>query len=186
MVAGRDIRRWNVEYKDKFLIVTKIGVEIKKYPAIFAHLKQWQPQLEKRSDQGNHWWELRACAYYDAFDKPKIIYPQIMAGAMFAFDNTGMMTNQKCFIIQSHSKYLLGVLNSLSFWNIIVEGSPILRGGYSEPRRDYLKKIPIPTPSVADRAAIETLVEACLKKRGANCADEEAEINARVAKLYGL
>ena len=28
----------------------------------------------KRYDKGEFWWELRACDYYDAFDKPKIIY----------------------------------------------------------------------------------------------------------------
>ena len=168
------------------MIVTKIGVEIKKYPAIFAHLKQWQPQLEARSDQGKYWWELRACAYYEAFDKPKIIYPQIMSGPMFVFDDKGIIINQKCFIIQSDELYLNGVLNSSAFWNMIVAGSPILRGGYSEPRRDYLNTIPIPNAAASDKSAIESLVESCLKKGGADCADEEAEINARVAKLYGL
>ena len=50
----------------------------------------------------------------------------------------------------------------------------------------YMSKLPIPTPAPSDRSAIEELVASCLQKRGVGCAAEEAEINARVAKLYGL
>jgi hypothetical protein len=39
-------------------------------------------------------------------------------------------------------------------------------------------------PSV--HSAIEVLVEKCLAARGENCGAWEAEINARVAHLYGL
>ena len=49
-----------------------------------------------------------------------------------------------------------------------------------------ITKLPIPTPSASDRSAIEALVSSCLSKRGAGCEAEEGEINARVAKLYGL
>jgi hypothetical protein len=45
---------------------------------------------------------------------------------------------------------------------------------------------PIPTASAAERSAIEGLVEKCLAARGENCGAWEAEINARVARLYGL
>ena len=47
-------------------------------------------------------------------------------------------------------------------------------------------KFPIPTAPTAERSAIEGLVELCLAARGENCAAWEAEINARVARLYSL
>jgi hypothetical protein len=36
------------------------------------------------------------------------------------------------------------------------------------------------------RTLLQVLVETCLKKKGVEYAGEEAEINARVAALYGL
>jgi len=87
--TGRDIRRWTITLRDQWLIVTPIGVEIKRYPAIFAHLRQWQPQLEKRWDKGRYWWELRACDYYTVLDQPKIVFPDIAVDSRFALDMTG-------------------------------------------------------------------------------------------------
>ncbi|MCX6379000.1 MAG: Eco57I restriction-modification methylase domain-containing protein, partial [Armatimonadetes bacterium] len=186
LAVGKDVKRWCLENRDTWLIVTKIGVEIERYPAVFAHLQQWQSELEKRADQGNHWWELRACAYYDAFDKPKIIYPQIMNEPQFAYDETATYTNQKCFTINSADKFLLGVLNSSTIWQFIKEGSPPLRGGYSEPRKDFIASLIIPNASDADKFVIAALVEKCLDAKGAGCEAWEAEIDARVAALYGL
>ena len=186
LVAGRDIRRWSVDYKEKYLIVTKIGVEIKKYPAIFAHLSQWETQLRARQDQGKHWWELRACAYYEAFDKPKIICPDIAPECRFCFDDRTSFVPNTASIFPNEDFYLLGVLNSKTVEHLYEGLSPKIRGGYFRFIRQYLEQIPIPNAAASDKAAIESLVESCLKKRGADCADEEAEINARVAKLYGL
>src|SRR5690606_26346301 len=61
VVGGREIRRYSIEPKGKFLIWTYIGVRLKNYPAILLHLKVHQPNLEKRWDKVNQWWELRAC-----------------------------------------------------------------------------------------------------------------------------
>ncbi|MGH9949580.1 MAG: Eco57I restriction-modification methylase domain-containing protein, partial [Pyrinomonadaceae bacterium] len=83
--VGDDIRKYEVRENGRFLILTKIGIEIEKYPAIFRHLQQYEKQLKKRWDKGNHWWELRACAYYDVFEKPKIIYPDIAKESRMTF-----------------------------------------------------------------------------------------------------
>jgi adenine-specific DNA-methyltransferase len=52
----------------------------------------------------------------------------------------------------------------------------------------YLSKLPIPDALPADRAAIVALVQKCLdaKGQGPQVDDWEAEINERVAWLYGL
>jgi len=65
LAIGNDVRRWRVEPSDRWLITTKIGTDIDRYPVVFRHLSQWESRLKKRSDQGEHWWELRPCAYFD-------------------------------------------------------------------------------------------------------------------------
>ena len=37
-LRGRDVKRWRVEPQDLWLIFTRRGIDIKKYPAIYAHL----------------------------------------------------------------------------------------------------------------------------------------------------
>ena len=190
MAKGDDVRRWRIEEKDRWLIVTKIGVPIKEYSAVFKHLKQWQPQLEKRADQGKYWWELRACAYYDVFDKPKIVYPEIARESRFTLDVKKTYPIKTVFSIASDELYLLGVLNSQPAWEFLKKVCAVLgdeeKGGRLLMSSIFVEQLPIPTPAPSDRVAIEELVSTCLKKRGADCAGEESEINARVSKLYGL
>jgi len=112
VLAGRDVRRYAIKFNDKYLIWTYIGVPVDRYPAVFEHLKQFQPQLQKRWDQGNFWWELRACDYYDRFEKPKIIYPDIATTCRFALDSDGYFSSNTTYFIPGADLYLLGILNS--------------------------------------------------------------------------
>jgi len=61
-----------------------------------------------------------------------------------------------------------------------------VRGGYLRAFTDYMKQIPIPTVSETDRLAIEALVQKCLDAKGQGVEEWEAEIDDRVAHLYGL
>jgi hypothetical protein len=112
--VGRDVRKWTVDRKDKWLIVTPIGINIERYPAVFSHLSQWQPELEKRYDKGNYWWELRACDYYDAFEQPKVMFPDIAKGLRFALDTVQTYSNNTTYFTPTNDLYLLGLLTDLS------------------------------------------------------------------------
>ena len=190
LAVGDDIRRWRIRRKDQWLILTQIGVEITRYPAIFAHLMRWKEELEQRWDKGNHWWELRACAYYPAFEKPKIIYPQIMMESRFTLDRDKVYTNQKCFIIPVDDLYLLAILNSNTVWGYLKRisvsfGDPDKRGRL-EPRKEDILSIPVAMAPTPDRNAIADLVQKCLGAKGVGCEEWEREIDERVARLYGL
>ena len=141
LAVGDDIRKWCIKDKSRWLIVTPIGINIKEYPAIFKHLQQWQRELEKRSDKGHYWWELRACSYYTAFSQPKIIYPVMAQNARFTFDNNGTFTNDKAFIIPVYDLYLLGVLNSIYVWNYLESACSELLGKSLELRSIYRERV---------------------------------------------
>ncbi|MHA0044123.1 TaqI-like C-terminal specificity domain-containing protein [Deinococcus sp. PEB2-63] len=129
LAVGDDVRRWHVRDKGRYLIVTPIGVNISRYPAVFAHLQRYQERLEKRSDQGNHWWELRACDYYDAFDRPKIIYPDMAQEPRFTLDTTGYYFGNTTYLIANADLYLLGILNSQPFWSLCQQKFAVFTGG---------------------------------------------------------
>jgi len=113
------------------------------YPAIANHLIAFESDARKRYDQGEYWWELRACDYYAAFESPKIIFPNICKKPEFTLDLMGYYTNQKCFIISTSDKYLLGILNSKMSFYLFRTLLPKLRGGYYEPSYVYFKEFPI-------------------------------------------
>jgi hypothetical protein len=184
--AGKDVKRWRISSRDKWLIVTEIGVDIERYPAIFRHLQQFKDSLEARTDQGNHWWELRACAYYDIFQKPKLVFPDIAPDVRFAYDSGKTYFQNTTYIIAKDDLYLLAVLNSHPVGELYKELSAQIRGGYVRFFIQYVETIPIPTASAADRAAISALAQKCLDAQGMGCLAWEKEIDERVSALYGL
>lgn len=149
-VVGDNIRKYRIESENKFIILTKIGVDIQQYPAILKHLSQYQQLLEKRWDKGNHWWELRACDYYEDFEKPKIFYPEMGKESRFSYDSSGYYSNNKAFFIPVDDKFLLSVLNSKLIWLYLKSVCSILgdaeKGGRLELRSIYMKEVPIVEP----------------------------------------
>jgi hypothetical protein len=77
----------------------------------------------------------------------------------FFLDEKGYFTNQKCYFFPLNDFFVLGLLNSSCVWQIIKENSPILQGGYSEPRRDFMLNLPIPDAPQAERQAVAHLAE---------------------------
>jgi SAM-dependent methyltransferase len=112
VVAGRDVRRYRVDFKHAYLIRTFIGVPIDKYAPILRHLGHFKDRLVRRCDQGHHWWELRACDYYARFGEPKIIYPDIATSCRFVLDRSGYYGTNTTYFIPTNDPWLLGILNS--------------------------------------------------------------------------
>ncbi len=155
-LAGRDIKRYSPPTSDNFLIFTKRGIDIDKYPAIKSHLLEFKKQLtpkpknfkgekwEGRKPGNYKWFEIQdSIDYYKEFEKPKIIYPNILKQPEFTFDLNGWFTNQKCFIISLDDKYLLGLLNSNLNYYLFEKNLPKLRGGFYEPSYVFFKHFPI-------------------------------------------
>ena len=190
MAKGDDIRKWSVRQKNRWLIVTPIGVDINRYPAIFQHLNNWERDLKRRSDQGNHWWELRACTYYHIFEGTKIHYPEIAKEPRFALDNTGIYPLKTAFTIPTSDLFLLGVLNSKPAWEYLKNVCSVLgdaeQGGRLTLQTIFVENLPVPNTTSETRRTVENLVKKCLKARGNNCEEWEAEIDIIMARLYGV
>lgn len=143
LLVGEDIGRYAVNYKNRYLIWTYIGVPIDRYPAIFAHLKGFQQELEKRWDKGEHWWELRACDYYNKLEQPKIIFPDISATCRFAYDDSGAYLGNTAYFLPEANYFLLSLLNSSAVFSWYGNQLAVYRGGYLRFFDQYLRKIPI-------------------------------------------
>jgi hypothetical protein len=166
LLGGEDIRRYACHEKFKYMIVIPTGWTREKagtsigttesiawewfaaaYPALANHLSQFTIAAQKRQDQGDYWWELRPCVYYNAFERPKIIYPDIAKFPRFVLDTSGHYLANTAYCLGTDSRYLLGILNSRLFWFAIGHISiPFgMRAGEYRYRLiyQYMEKVPI-------------------------------------------
>jgi hypothetical protein len=158
-LVGEDVKRYSVEFEERYLIFTRRGIDLTRYKAIEQHLLQYKARLEPKPSNWNDktqgewqgrkpgsykWYEIQDnIAYYADFEKPKIIYPNICMQPEFAYDDNGYYSNQKTFIIPVADTYLLAVLNSGVMKLIFDIVLPKLRGGFFEPSYVFMKDIPI-------------------------------------------
>lgn len=147
LIVGDDARRYEIRFRERYLIWTYIGVPIEKYPAVLNHLEQYRLQLEKRWDKGDQWYELRHCGYYADFEKPKIVYPDIGMKPRFCLDNENIFVEATAFIIPKNDKYLLSLLNSKLLFEYIKSKTPVLgdvsKRGRVRFKTVYLNRVPI-------------------------------------------
>lgn len=202
-LAGRDIKRYQTPGSDRYLILFEKGITNQKrgsqapdewlqyrYPAIYNILQPFEEKAKARYDKGEYWWELRACDYYGEFEKPKILYQEIMTFQAFTYEQTGLYTNNKIFIMPGAPLYLLALMNSKVVWMYLNNIASKLQGGALAMQSPYVLSIPIPDISTKQADALESLVTQILTlKRSDPAADTsalEAEVDGLVYRLYGL
>jgi tRNA1(Val) A37 N6-methylase TrmN6 len=110
LAVGDDVRKWLIRESDTYLIYAYHGIKISEYPAIYNHLLQYKPQLEQRATIKSHkWYELQQpqFTYSQAFQSPKIIYPDIAKESRFAFDTKSFYLGNTVYFIAKNDLYLL-------------------------------------------------------------------------------
>jgi hypothetical protein len=159
------------------------------YPSVARHLLQFKTKAEKRTDKGDFWWELRACDYYDKFEKPKIMYQVLQVKPCFIFDEHGLYCNNSMWFIPSNDKVLLGILNSKMGWWLISKYCTAIQNGYQLIWK-YFSQIPIATGNDNVRQKISDLVNEILSIKKQNpisaSIDLENQIDQLVYQLYEL
>ena len=190
-LRGRDVRRWQVEYSDQYIIFTYRDVDIDSYPAVKDYLEPMRERLEQRATSHLHpWYELQQpqTGIYENFEKPKIIYPDIAKRCEFAFDDQGYFGGNTIYFIPVDDLALLGILNSSVVEFFYGHISAMIQQDYLRFFTQYLEQVPIPKPTKPQREAIEALVRKLLDAEGQGPQVEcwERELNALVYEVYGL
>lgn len=167
IVRGRDIKKWSINHQNLYLITTKNGINVPdEYPIIYEYLKQYEEKLTKRCDKGDFWYNLRKCAYYDEFDKPKLIYPVVSTNLFMCYDDNEFYINDKVFMLTSdlNLKYLTLILSSklMNFYFKLL-GSPLGKTGY-ELRKIYIETLPIILPTNKQEKIFEDLAIEIIEK----------------------
>ena len=184
ILRGRDIKRYEYNFADLYLINTHNGVkdknipriDIKDYPAIKNHLDEYWDKISTRADKGDTPYNLRNCAYMDEFNKPKIVWGNLNLSATYTLAPAGMMINAPATMIVPASESLLCILNSKIADYYIRNLGVTRNGGYFEYKPMFIEQLPVP------QNIDEKLFEEFSKKELNN----EEEIDRKVYELYGL
>lgn len=126
-LRGRDLKRYVYSFNDEWIIFTRRGFDINAYPSIESYLYLHYERLRPRGEgneigrkPGNYkWFEIQDnTAYYEHFERPKIIWGELSDEAKFTYDDRGIYVDTTLFIMTGeHLKFLLTILNSrLSKW----------------------------------------------------------------------
>ena len=134
ILRGRDIKRYGYEWAELWLIATfpSRHYNIDEYPAVKQYLLSFGierleqtgkthivngEKVKSRKKTHNKWFETQdSISYWEDFNKPKIIYPDICTFLSFELDTSCFyLSNTAYFLItekEEHLKYFLRVLNS--------------------------------------------------------------------------
>ena len=206
-LRGGDVKRWQVNFAEQYLIKIessenrthpwsrKTAAEAEDifastYPAIHAYFEPFREQLIHRYDQGKYFWELRSCAYWEEFQQPKIVYPDIAQGTEFSFDDGGYFLGNTSYLLPTEEMWLLGLLNSKAVFWFYTKTSTQIRGGFVRFIAQYVSQIPIPPIKPEQKASISKIVNQILATKRADpdvdVSELESEIDQIVYLLYGL
>ena len=209
LLRGRNLRKWKAVSANEHLIAIASSANKqwpwsnaeseseaeqifeRTYPAIHRHLIRYKERLLPRDDQGKFYWELRSCAYYDAFEKPKIVYPSISSSMRACYDTTKTFCLDTTFVLPTDNLSLLAILNSQLFdwyarYKFQTLNNPWVGGGLLL-KTIYMQHVPIANRTEAQKAALSRLVAQILAEPNGDAVRAlEKEIDTLVYQLYEL
>ena len=170
-LRGQDIARWHSEWNALWMIFARRGIDIEAYPSVKQYLLQFRQKLEPKPKDwtGNNWlgrkpgpykwFEIQdSIEYWQEFGKPKIVYQVIQYHPRYSLDNSGMLGNDKMFLIPKDDFYLLAVLNSPLLWWHNWRNFTHLKDEALSPMGYMMEALPISYPTDYIRTKIEQAV----------------------------
>lgn len=196
ILRGKDIRHYYSKNTGKWLIYTRKGINIKKYPAVYNHLQKHYKQLAKKSGS-NKWYELQASPsdiLDKQFSKEKLLWIELVEKGRFSYDNSKLYGEATTFLLTGNNrnniKYLCTILNSdLITW--FFQHIAVTSGmGVPRWKKVYVEKIPIPIISEQQQqpfiALIDEIIRLKINEPNTNTFNLEDQINELTYDLYGL
>ncbi|PKT75087.1 type IIG restriction enzyme/methyltransferase [Helicobacter winghamensis] len=181
ILRGRDIKRYSYEWAGLWIIGTfpALKLNIDDYPALRNYLESYRPRIDQSGEKGcrkktsNKWFETQDnIAYYQEFEKEKIVWNRISSELCFSYDNSSHTILDSMFMITSNcqitTKYLLATLNSSISKNWIKNNSATLGDGIYG-AKIYIEKLPVPQITESNKPLCDEIIK---------CVDRILEIKA--------
>ena len=198
ILKGRHIKKYKAIFDNQWIIFTRRGIDIEKYPAVKEHLLKYYDHLKPKINDdhlgrksGNYkWYEIQDnVAYYRDFDKDKITWLELTDIPKFAYDDEKYFIEATAFIMTGEKlKYLVAFFNSKIcewYFDKITTSSGV---GTNRWKKIYLQNLSVPIPSTEDEKAFGDLIDKILRTKSQNLPSEklEREIDELFYTLFNL
>ena len=175
LLRGKNIGRYECDFKDLYLVGTfpakKINID--NYPSLKSYLETFLPGIQQtgkpnRKKTSNKWFEIQdAIAYYEEFEKEKLIWAKMTKTSKFTYDTKGYYIPVTGFVMVGEKlKYLLAMLNSklIEFAFLNLYGGKTLGEGLDF-RISFLEKLPILVPTQEQEEYLTNLADKMLESK---------------------
>lgn len=186
------------------------------YPNCLAYLTARRAQLEARAIAGGQvgekqFYQFGRSQSLAKFNSPKIILPALSREPRYVYDDTNIMVtgggNGPYYLIHQRDDsivtdyYLLALLNHPVSEALVRTNTSVFRGGYYSHGKQFIKDLPVPIPSDADKATIDALVVRLIDVQGdistartphdkrlyeRQAADLRQQVEAYITQIFGL
>ncbi|RTY89447.1 restriction endonuclease [Flavobacterium sp. RSP46] len=178
ILRGRDLIKYSYNYANLWVVLAKYkdNINLKNnYPTIYRYLEDFEVKLKNRGQVkagSHHWIELDNSPtdeYISNFDKPKIIWIVLSDKGKFAYDDTGSLTTDSCFIMSGENlKYLLSILNSkIGEW-YFAQISTTSGMGTNMWKKYKIEQFPIKETTLVEMQKLEKIVDQILSNKKEN------------------
>ncbi len=147
-------------------------------------MKKKKDKWPGRKPGSYKWYEIQDnIAYWQEFEQPKIVYPDIYEHQSFTWDEQGYFAANTCYFIPTTEKWLTALMNSQAVEWFYSSISNKVRGGYLRAFSDYMSQIPIPAISSEKQKVMERLVDRILAAKQRNAEADVSELEREIDQL---
>jgi len=192
ILLGKNLKRYQFNWDNKWIIFTRKGIDIDQYPAIKNYLHTFYDSLRPRNNNeptgrkpGPYkWFEIQDnVAYYKGFERQKIAWGNLALNGQFSIVDAGFYINAPSSFIATEKTYLVAILNSKLADFYIKQLGVTRNGGYFEYKPMFVEKLPIPEISPEDQRCLLELMDTVILLDNQKI---NVEIDEFIYKIYGL
>ena len=197
VLRGRDVQRYRAQWAKLWLIDTHNGygdvphINVDDYPAIKDHLDGFYERLVLRQDKGRTPYNLRNCAYHEAFSREKLYWRRVAKDGLFSYVEEEIQCVNAVYMLSGKSlKYLCAVLNSRLISWLMQRLLPTSGTGTFHWEKVHVERLPVPQLPTTGQYPFIRLVEKILHEKASSrktqVCELERAINREVYALYDL
>ena len=189
VIRGRDVDRYTIKDYSQYLILSKNGVDLPVVsPLLFSHLESFGSDFKSRGAQGENWWNLRACSFYDDFERDRVVWIELTGIPRFAVCPAGVyLLNTAYFLLpprEIEAYTLVAILNSSISAFYMSHTAQTSGMGVTRWFKEHVSAIPICGLSANAKTVLNALSQMRAKLASVSSLFLEDLIDAAVMECY--
>lgn len=206
LISQQNLKPWSLCGKKKLRVLythecvagKKQPIDLKKFPKAEAFLQSHREVLEGRDyviRSGRKWYEIWVPQNPDAWQRPKLVFPDISPTPRFYYDESGKVVNGNCYWIcatKADDNERLLLVQGIANTNLMTKYHDLVFSNklYAGRRRyfsQYVQNYPLPDiKSPASRTIIETTLLLNSSEEASTTNKLQRKLEQIVAEAYGV